>query len=439
MLTGRKPYIAETPAAILLKQATEELPRPSLYAHSLPEAVEKILIKALARDPHNRYEDMGAFARALENTGQTSPAPKPRERTMDIQATMDQGWGDTHTGSGTKTTKTETLKPAQKGNEVKKQNPIFWVLGAGLIVFALIFFITQNNDPALTPAATETPVNIVEPTLPPTVVFTATNTPLPTNTAIPEMGISSTMTGDDGMTLMYVPAGEFTMGSDNGEYNEKPVHRVFLDAYWIDQTEVTNGQYAECVTSGGCTPPPASSSYTNTYFYGNSQFDDYPVIRVYWNQAQAYCEWAGRRLPTEAEWEKAARGENGNIYPWGNTFDGSKLNFCDANCSFDWADKSIDDGYADVSPVGNFPNGVSPYGAYDMAGNVWEWVNDWYGGTYYQGSPSSNPSGAGSGDYRVLRGGSWYNVNHYARSVSRKMYIPSSSSSDFGFRCSRSQ
>ena len=120
------------------------------------------------------------------------------------------------------------------------------------------------------------------------------------------------------MTLLYVPAGEFTMGSDSSDQaDEKPAHTVNLDAFRIDQTEVTNKQYAACKENGGCTPPSRNSSSTNTSYYGNTQFDNYPVIYVNWNQAVAYCEWAGRRLPTEAEWEKAARGTDGRTYSWG--------------------------------------------------------------------------------------------------------------------------
>lgn len=172
---------------------------------------------------------------------------------------------------------------------------------------------------------------------------------------------------------MYVPAGEFTMGSDNGDADEKPVHTVPLDAFWIDQTEVTNAMYARCVQAGACNSPGSVGSFTRDGYYGDSEFDNYPVIYVSWNDANAYCSWADRRLPTEAEWEKAARGENALVYPWGNNFDGTRVNFCDKNCSFDWADKASDDGYADTATAGSYSNGASPYGALDMAGNVWNW------------------------------------------------------------------
>ena len=274
------------------------------------------------------------------------------------------------------------------------------------------FRCASSTSPSLVPAAT--PIIAIE-------------SPLPTSLATPVVG--STLTGNDGMTLLYVPAGEFTMGSDSSDQaDEKPAHTVNLDAFWIDQTEVTNKQYAACVSSGasgGCTRPSNTSSYTNTSYYGNNQFDDYPVIYVNWNQAKAYCEWAGRRLPTEAEWERAARGTDGRTYPWGNSDPSTNLLNFNSNVG-------------DTTPVGNYPNGVSLYGAYDMAGNVWEWVNDWYSDTYYQRQHETNPPGASSGSFRVLRGGSWDDFGYSVRSSYRVWYDPTYTDINFGFRCARS-
>jgi len=245
----------------------------------------------------------------------------------------------------------------------------------------------------------------------------------------PDSSLGDTWTRPaDDMVMVYVPDGEFEMGSDNDdldymmqlckEYygdcfrgwfkNEQPVHTVVLAGFWIDCTEVTNSQYRQCVEAGGCDPPAESSSPMGDLYYGNSTYDDYPVVYVSWHQAADYCEWADARLPTEAEWEYAARGPEGRVFPWGDTFDGTRVNYCDANCEFSWADESVDDGYGYTAPVGSYPSGASWCGALDLAGNVWEWVADWYDAAYYGRSPSQNPLGPSSGQERVRRGSSWH-------------------------------
>jgi len=236
-----------------------------------------------------------------------------------------------------------------------------------------------------------------------------------------------------GVPMRLVPASDFTMSEGD------QAHTVYLDAFYMDKYEVTNALYKACEEAGGCeTPPQSTNSYARDSYYGTSEFDNYPVIYVDWNQAQVYCEWRGGSLPTEAQWEKAARGTDGRTYPWGDTFDGTKVNFCDKNCSFDWADKTVDDGFADTSPVGSYESGQSPYGIYDLAGNVWEWTADWYSETYYKTSPTENPLGPESGTYRVLRGGSWYSNVNYARSSIRNWVTPVDSYDYVGFRCARS-
>ena len=287
---------------------------------------------------------------------------------------------------------------------------------------------------ARSPSATSAPPTSTP--LPPT----ATPFPLPTisfltttPSAVPTLGPTSTpptatrgivqtLTGNDGMTLLYVPAGEFTMGSDNGRSDEKPVQTVYLDAFWIDQTEVTNAMYAKCVADGACQEPTHKISYTHSSYYDNPEFDHYPMILVNWNMAKTYCEWVDRRLPTEAEWEKAARGENAFVYPWGN--DAPNNNLLNYNSAV-----------GDTTEVGNYQDGASPYGALDMAGNVWEWVADWY--DVYPGGDPNSSSDFGQ-NYRVLRGGSWFRFDGSVRSASRYWSAPSSVSYNIGFRCSRS-
>ena len=294
-----------------------------------------------------------------------------------------------------------------------------------------------TGAPTLAPAATALPTaaKLLTPTLTP-----LPSTPIaPTPTSRPPTApppapptagtASSEVSPKDSMVLVYVPAGDFLMGSADSDTDafpqETPQHRVTLDAYWIDKTEVTNAMYARCVQAGACGAPSQSKSYTRPSYYGNPAYDSYPVIYVSWNDAQKYCGWAGRRLPTEAEWEKAARGADGRRYPWGNTWDAGKLN-------------SADKGPGDTTAVGSYPAGASPYGALDMTGNVLEWVADWFGETYYSVSPARNPTGPASGVIRVLRGGAWDGGQSKVSAALRVYFFPSMVSASAGFRCSRS-
>jgi serine/threonine-protein kinase len=228
------------------------------------------------------------------------------------------------------------------------------------------------------------------------------------------------------MTMVYVPAGQFMMGSAVGDPDEKPVHTVQLDGFWLDRTEVTQAQYAACIADGGCA--------TIAELAADSQL---PVVNITWQHANAYCTWAGGHLPTEAEWEYAYRGPEAHRYPWGNTFTATSLNFCDGTCTEDWATADTDDGYAQLASVGTYPDGASWCNALDLAGNVWEWINDWYSDAYYRDAAPLNPEGPSEGNERVLRGGSWRSDPYNARGSYRFSAAPDQTDSTWGFRCAR--
>jgi formylglycine-generating enzyme required for sulfatase activity len=231
------------------------------------------------------------------------------------------------------------------------------------------------------------------------------------------------ITDAKGVTMRLIPAGEFTMGSENGNKDEQPIHRVYLDDFYMDIYEVTNALYKACVDADGCTVPKDNSSRLNPIYYGNSKFDDYPVVFVDWYQAQAYCTWRGANLPTEAQWEKAARGTDGRTYPWGEGINCSKANY--SNC------------VSETTKVGSYTGVLSPYGIYDLTGNVFEWVEDWYAWSYYENSPSSNPLGPSYGENRVLRGGRHYDDGDLVRSANRSYRAPDYNYFDTGFRCAK--
>jgi formylglycine-generating enzyme required for sulfatase activity len=222
----------------------------------------------------------------------------------------------------------------------------------------------------------------------------------------------------DAMPMVFIPSGAFYMGGvdTDAQPDEKPPHNVTVSAFWMDKLEVTNGMYTLCVKATKCQPPREFQSATRKSYFGNADFTDFPVIQVSWQDASNYCQWAGRRLPTEAEWEYAARGSaDYRRYPWGEQSPDSNL-------------ENYDYSVRDTSKVGSYPSGASPFGILDMAGNVFEWVADFYDPNYYAGMPSQNPSGpsvaVGQGLRRVIRGGSWVDAFKDQR-VSNRGYASS--------------
>jgi len=454
MVTGRKPFQADTPVAIIWKQATESLPRPSSFVPNLPKKIEQILLKALAKDPVNRYKKMADFGHALERLIQDEKnALKEQEETkkkIELQQKKNeeraikkveakknkaelqqqkreekarkkqeakkkkeeqqQQKREVITPKKRKEEKKEielqqrkeedqgkksTRKKPEERSKKKEESSaplklvlwgIFGIIGLGLI-YGVVNWAGALNMKQLssTPILSNTsaPASKTSTSFP-VASPTAKNTPTPeaASTPIPDLG-SSWVRASDGMTMKYIPAGEFVMGAQSGNYGETPAHKVFLDAYWIDKFEITDELYKICVDADIC-EDNHPELYNNTVGFS-------------WFGAEAYCQWVDGRLPTEAEWEKAARGGLADKqYPWGDIlecvqqespyWEGLKCGITNEGA------KRLDD--------------ANGYGLNDMAGNHWEWVSDWYSPVYYNSSPDENPQGPISGKTKALRGGS---------------------------------
>jgi formylglycine-generating enzyme required for sulfatase activity len=289
--------------------------------------------------------------------------------------------------------------------------------GIGITLVFLLAVLTACTPPITTsPSPSPKPLSVPSPT---------------SSFDCQEIG-QTRLSATDGMTLVCVPSGDFWMGADESDTqaqpDEKPRHLVSLDAFWIDRTEVTNTMFAMCVAAGVCHERKYSPYLWGVYlpngtpYYGEATYRDDPVIMLDSDEAQAYCLWAGRRLPSEAEWEKAARGTDGRLYPWGASLD------CEY-ASYLGCEKEPGD-------VTSHPLGVSPYGALNMSGNLWEWVSDWYNANYYSQSPAQNPHGPASGEFRVIRGGGWHSNPAQLRATNRSTGKPEhSTDGEIGFRC----
>ena len=286
------------------------------------------------------------------------------------------------------------------------------------IITILLFIITActtTNAPIVESTSTPVPTSAPQAILTSTIEIISPAVP-PTSEISPTAEFANERVSTvDGMPQVFIPAGMFRMGGMDvrAAADEMPSRDVQLDAFWIDQLEVTNAMYLLCVKSGICEPPQSFKSQRRTDYFNNPEFNDYPVVYVTWGQAKIYCEWAGRRLPTEAEWERAGRGDDFRTFPWGeDEADGSLANF---NFIVN-----------DTSRVGSYPAGASPFGVLDMAGNVAEWVNDFYAYDY-SSAEIMNPMGPlTSGNFnRVVRGGSLGDAEINIR-VSKRSSVPGS-------------
>jgi serine/threonine protein kinase len=453
MITGHLPYEAGSAPEIMFKHISESHLPPRKHVPDIPVEVEMVIERALRKDYEKRFGTMAEFVTELEQLclrlhQAKSESPSTNSRTMSrkIGSVGKFQW--------------MTFKMRLR------QLPT-WVW-AGVVFFVLAFigilslyFISRNfinwqnqlasaqgvNAIATTTTpydyesdqvAEETPSLSATFTLPPEEDPVATEAVDPPAATEEEaeinsetLGIGSFQNSDvDNMKLIYIPAGTFDMGApatdEMAEDDELPRHSVYIDAFWMDETEVSNQQYQQCVEAGICTEPMKTSSASRGFYYGNQDFLNYPVINVNWYQANQYCIWAGRRLPTEAEWEKAATSaQAGGLYPWGNRLDCSVANYFQgaSGCN------------GDTMPVDQYPNGASLFGILSMAGNVNEWVSDWYSAEFYADSTGNNPYGPDTGAYNVIRGGAFNADNRLLRITNRGLMAPNSYKDNLGFRC----
>jgi formylglycine-generating enzyme required for sulfatase activity len=434
MLTGAAPFNATTPASLMYKHVYEPVPALHLDDSELSASIQAVVEMAMAKNREDRFQSTGALATAFAAATQNNatfilPPPIPPAQVK------------------------SRLRPALIGMGL-----VLVLLGVSGGVWAFGRTTTASPSPTATARSTR-PVSTVTTaiTAEPTGTISATETQLPTNTPTPGPTATPAPTLEPraaaNAQMIQIPAVAFTMGLDKyvardlcagirGSQcstdffrDEDPEHRVTLDNFLIDPYEVTNAAYANCVADSSCSPPTESGSALRASYYGNPEFADFPVLFVTHRAAIAFCEWRGVRLPTEAEWELAARGTNELYFPWGNSFEGNFANFCDANCREDHRATRYNDGHADTAPVGSYPRARSPYGVYDMAGNVWEWTADWYDHDYYEVSPDANPTGPTTGSERVIRGGSWYNTGSFLHSALREYVEPNAARDNLGFRC----
>jgi serine/threonine-protein kinase len=424
MLTGQQPYEAETPSGQMFKHAMEPVPDMLAINPDLAPQAQLVIERAMAKDREKRYQSAGEIVTAVrslvaveEAIGGGQLAAERLAQSLSAENTKLDTPSEPQSiplpaGGQPARKATRRVEDKRRKERSGASKPPGWVWWGGAIVLLILLILAFRA------------------------IFNADSEP----------PVTTEMRQKDGMNMVYVPPGIFSMGSLNGQSDEQPPHAVSLLGFWIDQTEVTNSQFADFLNGVGnqeengvtwidLLDGDVKIEEQNGQFVAQPAFTDHPVIEVSWYGAAAYCTWVGGRLPSEAQWEYAARGPENLNYPWGEEFDGEKANYCDQNCSQDWSDISSNDGFAQTAPVGSYPDGASWSGALDMAGNVWEWVNDWYDPSYYENSPQTNPMGPENGSTKVLRGGAWNIGSINLRGANRNTYAPAGQVDSFGFRC----
>jgi serine/threonine-protein kinase len=419
MITGHRPYTADTPAGVLLKQATEPLPLPKLYIPDLPRDVESVLLRALAKEPKDRYPDMHTFIEELQNLLAGRPVMASSIKTSQLRDQM--------TGKVRRSEIPTVPPPAVRSN---KTLPVLLVV-VGLFVLAAIAgggYWVLTRPGIFAPVATPTQQQVLP--SPTTEVIPPTQTPEPTATNTPEPSapteppVQTEIKDKRNVPMVLIPAGEFTMGSDDtGDVGSRPAHEIYLDAFYMDKYEVTNEMYDACVYAVECRKPQQGGSATRNTYFANPVFANFPVLYVDWKMANAYCAWRGARLPTEAEWEKAARGTDARLYPWGNQ---------EPDCSLANKVGCV----ADTTPVDQHKDGLSPYGVFGMSGNVWEWTSTLFKAYPYEADDGrEDPEEKGD---RIARGGSWHvfgGNSGNVRADTRLKLDPAYYGGYVGFRC----
>ena len=424
LLTGRTP-----PNALSRETGLSDLVPAREVNPDVEPYLSIVAGRAMSLRSDARYESIEAFARALERpAGRPAPEISPLRRTEPLEPAPRAA-----------AAAAPPRLPSRTRRRLPPRTALALVVG-GLFLLAFVAFLVVTNltppEPVAGPQATQTLQSAVAAAL---TEFAPSPTPSPEPTIPPTATPQPFITGT-GSRMIYLPGGEFTLGNDESEENdEKPAVRVQIDSFFIDETEVTNAAYAQCVDAGVCPRPDRAGATYHPSYFGDPAFNDYPVINVSWFDAEAFCQWREARLPSEAEWEYAASFDPQEgikyLHPWGDVFDGERLNFCDVNCRRDGPDAVWDDGFNDTAPVGSYPDGRSPAGVYDMLGNVMEWVGDWYDFNAYDAIADTNPRGPTEGDFKSLRGGSWLSPSAELNVSARGNFEPTVSQANLGFRC----
>jgi formylglycine-generating enzyme required for sulfatase activity len=479
MLTGRVPFDADSAVGIVMRHINDPIPPVSQFNGGLPSTLDAIIARALAKNPADRFQSAHEMTDAVAESFGTSVIVGPvMTRPLSQIQPVELGWG-VRLGNFLADVQDWFRQVPVRGRVLLGSlmalivalglwSAFTWAApgaagptptGSGAQATATIASAGVTAPPS--PLPSETPPAEATSVAPTPAAPTLAPTPSP-RPVVTEPPVTEVVAQIDGMTLVYIPAGEFPLGAsendpnarDDEKQNPPPPLPVYLDAYWIDKTEVTVAQFQDFLNATGYqTEAEQQRPGGNIYSADGRQFvasaywflpegrgapealPRRPVVQVSWNDARAYCQWTGRDLPTEAQWDKAARGAQGRIFPWGNVFDGTQVSFCDGSCGASWHDTSVDDGFARTGDVGSYPEGASPYGVLDMSGNVWEWVLDWYDFRGYYRIIPENPTGPETGADKTVRGGSWIDTFDRVRASARDKFPPDERNNITGFRC----